>query len=381
VRIALASDWFLPRHGGIELHLRDLARELTRAGHEVLVITSTPGEREIPATREDRGGDAAGSAVAVHRLAGGRIPVAGVIYDPRAFREIGLVLARHRIDLVHAHVSIVSPVAYGAARAAQRMRIPTVATFHSVIPGLRGTLKAFDLVTRFSRGPAVVTAVSSKVARAVAPLAGPLRTVQLLPNVVYAEWWKASPVADPGGALRLVSAMRLNGKKRPAALLEVVRAAQGALGNDARVRLSIAGDGPQRARLEKLIARWKLGGSVTLLGHLPREELRALYARSDLFVLPTRLEAFGLAALEARAAGLPVAAVAGTGVADFIRPGLEGWLAEDDAAMAEIVAGAARDRDQLQRIAEHNRREAPAHDWPHVLDEHLHVYAEARLRT
>ena len=61
-----------------------------------------------------------------------------------------------------------------------------------------------------------------------------------------------------------------------------------------------------------------MAGTVTLAGRVDRDELKAIYARSDLFVAPAFLESFGIAALEARCAGLPVLAMRGTGITEFV---------------------------------------------------------------
>ena len=87
-------------------------------------------------------------------------------------------------------------------------------------------------------------------------------------------------------------------------------------------------------------------GKVDLVGWQGPEALRALYAKSSLFVMPSRKEAFCIAALEARAAGLPVVANAGTGIADFIRHDDTGLLTDSDGAMAQVLepcGGSARD--------------------------------------
>jgi glycosyltransferase involved in cell wall biosynthesis len=371
VRIALASDWYLPRLGGIELHLGDLARRLVEAGHEVVVLTSTPAS-------DGAGQLASPEGVRVVRLDARRLPVAGVVASPSVLSEIAAVLERERSDLLHSHVSIVSPVGYGAAWSARRLGLPVVTTFHSVIRGLRPVLRVLDRTIGFSGWGTIVTAVSSRVAREVAPLSGDA-PVLLLPNGIDAAAWRVEeqPVrgASTGSSLRLVSAMRLVSKKRPAALLRMVHRVAGELGAGS-VHLSLAGDGAERQRLERMIDRLGLAGSVTLLGRVDRAQLRSLYAEADLFVLPTRLEAFGLAALEARAAGLPVAAMRGTGVEDFIEDEREGWLASDDSTMSDIVSRLARDRAPLDAVAAHNRSVPARNDWKEVLPRHLELYAE-----
>jgi glycosyltransferase involved in cell wall biosynthesis len=129
--------------------------------------------------------------------------------------------------------------------------------------------------------------------------------------------------------------------------------------------------------LQRAISRAGLGSHIELLGRLTREQIRALLAESDLFMSPTVRESFGLAALEARCAGVPVVAMAASGVAELIEHGREGLLARSDEELAEHVASLALDRERLDEIARHNRRTSPPFDWPRVIDAHVAAYREA----
>lgn len=85
--------------------------------------------------------------------------------------------------------------------------------------------------------------------------------------------------------------------------------------------LYIAGDGPLRSSLERRAQDAGLGDAVTFLGFVPETELPGVYASADVFVLPTTaLEGFGLATLEALAAGTPVVGTAVGGTPEILRP-------------------------------------------------------------
>ena len=116
---------------------------------------------------------------------------------------------------------------------------------------------------------------------------------------------------------------------------------------------------------------------VSLAGHLPRGEVAALLARADVFVAPAILESFGIAALEARCAGVPVVAHAGSGVADFVRDGREGLLAQDDDDMVRALVRLANQPELRAQIARHNRRVRPPMDWSSVLDLTEQAYRRA----
>jgi glycosyltransferase involved in cell wall biosynthesis len=286
------------------------------------------------------------------------------------------VLARERFDVAHCHVSIVSPAAVGGGCQAHRLGVPTVLTFHSVVPHTRLLATGLDLLIHSSRWPAAFSAVSARVARDVQPLAGnhPIRS---LPNGVDREFWRTTSAPRPADVLEIVSVMRLNAKKRPVALLEMMGGLVPRLRKGVRARLRVAGDGPLRARITHEILRRGMSNHVELLGAQTREQLRDLFAASDLFVLPTVRESFGLAAVEARCAGLPVVAMAASGVSEVIAHDREGLLARSDAEFLDHVLLLARDPVRREAIAAHNRATSPTCDWQSVLRAHLDIYSEA----
>jgi glycosyltransferase involved in cell wall biosynthesis len=114
---------------------------------------------------------------------------------------------------------------------------------------------------------------------------------------------------------------------------------------------------------------------------MDRLAIRDLCRRADLYVAPATRESFGIAALEARAAGLPIVAMRSGGVRDFVRDGVEGVLADDDDEMAQALADLAADAPRRLRIAAHNASVAPQADWPVVVDDFDRVYAAAAERA
>src|SRR5882724_8728710 len=107
MRIALVSDWFLPRLGGVELQLRDLAGELAAAGHEVHVVTTTPADPGAQG-RLQTGSAALASGVRVHRVDVPLVPGAAFTYSPWAGAAMRTALRSIEPDVVHLHASIVS---------------------------------------------------------------------------------------------------------------------------------------------------------------------------------------------------------------------------------------------------------------------------------
>jgi len=90
------------------------------------------------------------------------------------------------------------------------------------------------------------------------------------------------------------------------------------------------------------------------------------------------LESFGIAALEARSAGLPVVARGDTGMAELLTQGREALLAASDAGVVENLVRLGTDPHLRERIARHNRTTAPAVSWTRTVARHLELYERAR---
>lgn len=377
MRIVHVSDCYPPRTGGIESQVGDLAAHQAAAGHEVHVFTATLG------TGGERGGAVElDRGVHVHRM-GARMPFELPV-NPRDGRLFRAAYAAVRPDVVHVHAGVVSPFAYDGVRHAVAARLPVLVTWHCMLDGTVPALRLLARTTRFDSGTVALSAVSSAAAARVREAFA--EPVHVMPNGIDLDAWapdadEALPAPTHGdedpGPLRLVATMRLAPRKRAVPLVGVVGDAVRRVPPD-RVRLSIIGDGPVRPRVEAAVADRGLRPVVDLRGRLTREGVRAAYADADVFLAPAELEAFGIAALEARTAGLAVVARRGTGIAEFVQDGVDGLLVADDAEMTEAVVHLVRDRRLLDGIRRHNRAERPRFGWASVLATAEAEYARAR---
>lgn len=365
MKVALVCDWYHPRIGGIELHLQDLAAQLAAAGHDVVVVTPTPGPAVVDGIR-------------IVRVRAPLAPHFGFLITPAGLRALGTALAAERPDVVHTHVSIVSPAALAGAQAAARYDVPLVVTFHSVVPHIRLLARVTGSLLGTAQWRACFSAVSERVARDVQPIA-PGNPIRVLSNGIDADFWRSGdqPARRAESGTRLLSVMRLNPKKRPLTLVHMMRRLRALLDREHRVSLRIVGDGPLRAGVERAVVRAGLSDQVELLGRRSRREIRGLMADTDIFVLPTIRESFGLAALEARCVGLPVVAMRASGVSELLEHNVNGLLASSDADLAACVAQLVRDPAKRNSIASHNRTSTAPFSWPRVLETHLALYDEA----
>lgn len=362
LKVGLVTDCYLPQVGGIEMQVHDLALNLRAAGHDVLVITPTGGPAEI-------------DGIPVHRLDVPLLPF-NVPFTPKTFHLVAELLERERVDVAHFHAGIVSPLAYGAAYRSQRVGIPTVVTVHCLWSYASPVFAGLDRAFHWAEWRAVFSAVSGVAAMPLRRIVGPERDVIVLPNGIDHAAWEVHRPERHDPTVQIVSVMRLAPRKRPMQLLKVVRRLREQV-PEGSFRLVVVGDGPERASLERYVAANALDAVVELVGRRSREGIRELFGRSDVFVAPANLESFGIAALEARCAGLPVVAKAGTGVVEFVEHGREGLLARNDRELVDHLACLVRDDELRQVMAKRNRESPSPVDWADVVLMNVAAYRAA----
>lgn len=368
MRIAHVSDCYLPRLGGIEMQVHDLATRQRVSGLDVEVLTPTAagtGDRDpVPPDPEW-----------VHRIS------QQSIHQATASLSAALA-ARHlitpqRYDMVHVHASVFSPFATSAAYAATRAGLPTVVTVHSLWSGLGPLPRMAEFSLRLRTWPVAWSTVSEKAAAPLRLVLGEASPVAVLPNGVDAQTWRTDLSPRDPRTVTVVSVMRLASRKRPSALLEMMRHVRSQVSPDIALRLVLVGDGPLRRTLERYLHRHDMADWVTMPGQLGRPEIRQIFAAADVYVAPAELESFGIAALEARSAGLPVVASSRGGVEEFIAHGHDGLLAGDDAEMVQALVAMITDPALRGAITRHNHEVAPRVSWPMVLDRASRLYDQA----
>jgi len=373
------SDCYLPRLGGIETQVHRLAQSQRAAGLDVEVLTATPRARHDRTAFEVIGG------VPVHR-ASADLPFELPVH-PRAPARVAAAVHRAGVvgrpfEVAHVHTGVVSPFAYAAIPALLDALVPVLVTVHSMWGPVREMFRVADLVARWRSWPVEVSAVSSAAAE-------PLRrlgvAVRVIPNGIEVEDWRIDPLPRTADDEVLVAAvMRLAPRKRGPALLRALADVRRRLPAEVGLRAVIVGEGPHRRRLERHLAgpgaAVRMQDWVQLPGRWDVAKIRELYRRADLFVSAARLESFGIAALEARTAGVPVVAMACSGVAEFVTDGVHGLLVPDDAALADAVLALAADPSRRATMAAAARRDPPPMAWPRVLEQCLDGYRAATAR-
>jgi glycosyltransferase involved in cell wall biosynthesis len=350
MRIAHVTDCFLPRLGGIEMQVYDLALRQQQAGHQVTVYTAQAAD--VP---DD------------DRLRTVRLPSRAGWVTPAGLRAVGPAILREQPDIVHAHTSLVSPLAWQAARTVSAAGVPTVMTMHSLCKVPTPFLRLKAPIFGWPDLPVQWTAVSRVAAQAVNRML-PGHDVITLPNGIDPSVWRVAPRPTNPQRLQIVSVMRLVPRKRPVHLMRVLADIRRRVPDSIELKAVIIGTGPEQPAMERFLDRHRMRDWVELTGRLDREAIRQVHAESDVYLAPATLESFGIAALEARCAAVPVVAMRVGGIGEFVEHGREGLLVGSDAHMAEATADLLTSPERLQAMREHNRLTEPATNWARVLE-------------
>ncbi len=234
-----------------------------------------------------------------------------------AGRALRRYVARHgRPDILHVQSALMA--GWPASVLSRRWKVPYVVTEHSsmyaegtippwLAPVLRGALRGADRVV----------AVSRALAAELAPWTGD-RPIDVIPNLVDTGWFTLPPrPRGMDGPFRFLAVGIYDPVKGADVLLRAF--AEGFRG-DAGVALDVGGGGACEPALREMAASLGIAPQVRFLGGLTRAGVRDAMWAAHALVLPSRIETFGLVAVEAMATGLPVAATACGGPRDTVTP-------------------------------------------------------------
>ena len=378
--------------GGMNVYVRETARELGRMGVHVDVFTRSQNAT-IP--RLVALGD---NARVIHLPVGPAAPLPRETVHQHLAEFVAGIEA-HRAeegltyDLIHAHYWL-SGVAGLMLR--QAWGVPVVQMFHTlarlknavaqtrdeVEPELRVREEA-RLVAEVDR---IVTGTVMERANLVWHYGAAAERISVIPCGVDTELFQPRSQAVARDLLELPPDPMLLyvGRLQPIKGLDTLLAAMTRLPGPARL-LIVGGDQdePENGHGEWLRARvTELGleDRVRFLGPQRQDRLPLFYAAAEATVMPSHYESFGMVALEAMACGTPVVASRVGGLRTTVRDGVTGYLVPegDPAALADRLRILLEDRDTRERLGREAVRWAAEHRWPCVAEKVCHLYAELR---
>ena len=360
-----------PTFGGSGVVATELGKALADKGHEVHFITYNQPVR-LGSFRKN---------IFYHEVRVNEYPLFDYPPYELVLASKMVDVARHEgLDLLHVHYAI--PHASAAYTAKQILmeeghHLPVVTTLHGTDITLLGKDPSFEPVISFAINQSdAVTAVSHSLRNDTYKLFGVNKEIAVVPNFLNVE--KLQFEEDP--EMRAAYAqdherilVHISNFREVKRVVDVVRVfAQ--VREKMPAKLLMVGDGPERSRVEQLCRDMGTCGDTVMLGKLknPTEVLQV----ADLFVLPSEAESFGLAALEAMAARVPVISTNTGGLPEVNRHGVTGMMSEvgDVDEMAANAIFLLEDEGRLQQFRDRARGRAEEFQVASIMPQYEAIY-------
>lgn len=293
-------------------------------------------------------------------------------------------VARHeKLDLLHVHYAIPhASAAYTAKKilAEEGHHLPVVTTLHGTDITLLGRDPSFEPVISFAINHSdQVTAVSHSLRNDTYKLFGVNKEISVVPNFLNTEKLRFEPNMEMRQAYAkpdekvIVHISNFREVKRVGDVVHVFAKVR----KQMKAKLLLVGDGPDRSRIEQLCRELNICDDAIMLGKLknPTEVL----AVADLFLLPSESESFGLAALEAMAARVPVISTNSGGLPEVNRHGVTGMMSDvgDVDDMAKHATYLLSNEKQLEKFRNNARKRAEEFSVAQILPQYEVIYNKA----
>ncbi|GAF46178.1 glycosyltransferase family 4 protein [Rhodococcus wratislaviensis] len=367
MRVAIVAESFLPNMNGVTNSVLRVLDHLQRTGHQAMVVAPDTVGSQTSAPTEHGG-------VPVHRVPAVMVPKVSSL--PVGLPQPGLTAALRAFDPDVVHLASPFLLGAGGLGAAHRLDVPTVAVYQTDVAGFAESYglgitsrAAWAWTRRIHRGCTRTLAPSTSAVEALAEQRIPRvhRWARGVETARFAPSRRSTGLRDSwlDGSDRLV--VGFVGRLAPEKHVERLAA----LAGDQRVQLVIVGDGPERARLRRLMP------DAVFTGQLGGMELAEAYASLDVFVHPGEHETFCQAVQEALSSGVPVIGPDAGGPRDLVAHCRNGYLLPVD-RFGELLPSAVealRDRRMRARFGEAARQSVLHRTWPAICDELLGHYA------
>lgn len=366
-----------PTFGGSGVVATELGKALAARGHEVHFITYNQPVR-LGSFRKN---------IFYHEVSVSEYPL--FEYPPYELvlaSKMVDVAKYEKLDLLHVHYAIPhASAAYMAKKilATEGINLPVITTLHGTDITLLGKDPSFEPVISFAINESdVVTAVSDSLKKdTYLQLQGVKKEIDVVPNFVCLDSFKFDSKDD------LKQSIAPNGEKilshisnfRPVKRVDDIVRVFAKVRKEIPAKLVLVGDGPERNRIEMLCRELQTCEDVVMLGKLknPTEVLSI----SDLFLLTSEIESFGLAALEAMAAKVPVISTNTGGIPEVNIQGVTGYLSDvgDIDDMAKNAISILSNAETLAQFRENAYAKAKEFDINNILPMYLSVYNKALM--
>jgi len=363
-----------PTFGGSGVVATELGIELSKKGHEVHFITYSQPVRL----------DALSSNLHYHEVNVPDYPL--FKYEPY---ELALssklfdVISKYKIDVLHVHYAI--PHAYAAYMAKKILNengynIPIITTLHGTDITLVGNHPFYKPAVTFSINKSdIVTCVSKSLMEDTREFFGITKEIKVIPNFIDIDKYdkkhnlcERNMIAD-GDEKIIVHVSNFRPLKRIKDVLEIFKK----INEKINSKLIMVGDGPDKKKAKEFLRKHNLKNKVIFLGKT--NQVDEILCSSDLFLLPSEKESFGLAALEAMALKVPVISSNAGGLKDLNINGNSGYTSDvgDIDSMAQNAIKILTDSSLEKKYRTQAFENAKKYDIKKVIPLYEKIYNEA----
>lgn len=362
-----------PTYGGSGVVATELGKALAKKGHQIHFITYSQPFRLSYFTEN----------IFYHEVAVSDYPLFEYQpYESALASKIVDVVKYEKLDLLHVHYAIPHASAALMARdilASQNVYIPFITTLHGTDITLVGRDPSFLPVIKYSLEKSdAVTSVSESLKKDTENIFALVNPIHVIPNFINLEEYKIDGDKcqrhryAPGNERIMVHVSNFRKVKRVEDVLRVFDKVRKQL----PCKLILVGDGPERGNIDQLCRELNTCGDIISLGKIadPKEVL----AISDLFILPSETESFGLAALEAMAMKIPVISTNTGGLPELNVNGVTGYMSNvgDFEDMAKHAIEILSDDKRLAQFKAAAYKRAGEFDITKILSDYEKLYVE-----
>jgi len=363
MRIAITIPLFPPKWlAGTEIATYNIAKHLARRGHEVHVITAL--DKGLPKESMEEG-------FYVHRIFWRKIRFVGVI---SFWAKVFLILRKVNPDIIHAQSIGICIPAFIAKKLLRKPYVVWGQGSDVYLPG-----KFIKSISKLVlKNANTVIALTEDMKREMQKIYS--RDVSVIPNGIDLNNFKSVSRKKARSKLQIKEDEKIIlfvGTLRPVKGVRYLIEAMSGINQECpKVKLLLVGDGVDMPYLKRIVKHLNLKEFVTFVGKVPNENVSQYMAASDIFVLPSLSESFGIVNLEAMTFGLPIVATRVGGLPEIIKDGANGFLVEpkNPRQIAEKILLLLEDNELKEIISKNNKNKAKDYGWGGVVGKLEEVY-------
>ncbi len=381
MRILLMNYEFPPTGGGAGRATYNIARQLARFGHDVDVLTSRyNGQKHYEET----------DGITIYRVPIFRESIhecgfcGAFVYVFFAYLQLHRLLSKKEYDILHYFFGL--PTGLLAVLPARHKHIPFIVSLRgSDVPFYDPFNNRLDIAHRLLKPVTQkiwnkadrVVALSDSLRRTALKTAPKLK-IDVISNGIDSELFRTSTTKgeDESFTFKMIMVSRLIERKG----VQYVLAAMSELA-DPGISLTIVGIGNYEKKLKRMCETYGIQSSVKFFGYCPNEKLNSLYRESDVFILTSLAESFGIVFLEAMASGLPIIGGRTGGVPAIVSD--ENGILVEPTSVAEIknaIVEMKNNPEMRREMALQNRRKVlDQYSWQGVAEMYQEIYRQHRL--